>query len=236
MKQPCLAVLIIALVFLGKVFPQSSIVQKHFETGFESSMRGNFAEALANFQSALEKYQTEKNKQNKLLAKLNYNIGICLHRTGRFAEAVAYLETAVKLDKIYSRAFYALGMTHAALGENQAAIKNFRRAIRLDEKNGEIWFDSAMIYLRLNDLVNAHANFQKAISYRSIDAPTAYNNLGVISAMQGDWLQAEKFFQTALEMTAGKLPEARRNLEIVQTSSHGKEITARLSFSFSKNL
>lgn len=116
------------------------------------------------------------------------------------------------------------------LGNREAAKQAFAAAVRLDKRDGESWFDLAMIHLQEKDLVNAAAGFQKAIRYRSVDRATARNNLGVISAIGGDWLAAEKQFETALAMTGGKLPEALRNLKLCRSQNFSREMIAKLEF------
>ena len=92
-----------------------------------------------------------------------------------------------------------------------------------------------MIYLEENDLANAVVGFQKAILYHSIDAATAHNNLGVISAINGGWREAKEQFETALALTDGKLPEAVSNLIICRSQNFNRDSVAKLEFVGKKN-
>jgi Flp pilus assembly protein TadD len=176
------------------------------------------------------------NSSNKFEAKINYNIGVCLYRTSRASDAVPFLQAAVKLAKNnYAKAFHALGMVEGELGNREASKRAFASAVWLNKRDGESWFDLAFVYLQEKDFTSAAAAFQKAILYRSIDRAMAHNNLGVISAINGDWFTAEKQFETALALTGGKLLEAVRNLELCRSQKFKSDLVARLELVNRKN-
>ena len=230
MRVFLLSLLLIFVVNLD-AFAQAEIAHQRFEQGLTNAKQGRFEKALKDFQNALEKYKFSSESSDEFAAKINYNIGVCLYRSGRAGDAVAFLESAIKLAKNkYGQAFYALGIAWSELGNREAGRLALTSALSLDKRDGESWFDLAMVYLEENDLANAVVGFQKAIRYKSIDAATAHNNLGVISAMGGDWLEAEKQFKTALAMSGGKLPEAARNLELCRSQNFDREMVAKLEF------
>ena len=80
------------------------------------------------------------------------------------------------------------------------------------------------------DYKNAAAAFQNAIRGRSSDAATAHNNIGLIAAMNGDWLEAEKQFETALAMSGGKLQVSKRNLDFCRSNNFRRDLIANLEF------
>lgn len=232
-----LPVLLIVFLFNSDVLAQTEIAREQFEQGLTNAHQNRFEQALKDFQTALEKYKFADDLSDEFAAKINYNIGVCLYRSGRTRESVAYLQTAIKLAKNeYGRAFHALGVVESELGNRRAAKKSFASAVRRDKGDGESWFDLAFEYLREKDLTNAAAAFQKAILYRSVDAATAHNNLGVMAAISGDWQEAKKQFETALATSGGNLPEAKRNLEICRTQKNfSRALVAKLEFVNRKN-
>lgn len=233
-----LFLIILSLVFLihSNVFAQAEIARQRFEQGLTNAADGRYEQALSDFQNALEKYKFASEQSDEFAAKINYNIGVCLYRSGRAGKAVAHLEAAIKLAKRkYPKALHALGVVEGELGNREAAKNAFTRAVRLDRRDGESWFDLAMISLQEKDFPRATESFQNAIRYGSVDAATARNNLGVIAAMNDDWREAEKQFETALSMSGGKLPEAKRNLELCRSLNFKPDSIAKLEFVNRKN-
>lgn len=226
-----LPVLLLVLLFNSVAFAQAEIARQRFELGLTNANKGRYEQAVMDLLNALEKYKFASDFDDEFAAKINYNIGVCYYRSGRAREAVAFLEAAVKLSKNKNpKALHALGIIQSELGNRQAAKNSFALAVRLNKRDGESWFDLAMIYLEENDLRGATDCFQKAIRNRSIDAATAFNNLGVITAMNGDWLAAEKQFEKALTMSGGKLPEAMRNLNLCRSQNFSRDMAAKLEF------
>jgi tetratricopeptide (TPR) repeat protein len=218
-------------LFNASVFAQAEIAAQRFEQGLANAKRGHHEQALRDFQKALENYKLTSDLSDKFAAKINYNVGVCLYRTGRASEAVAFLKAAIELAKNkYGQAFHALGIVEGELGNPEAAKQAFTSAVRLNQRDGESWFDLAMIHLQEKDLTSAARAFQKAILYRSVDAAYAHNNLGVIAAIGSDWFTAEKQFEAALLMSGGKLAEAARNLNICRSQNISREMVAKLEF------
>ena len=226
-----LTVLLLIFLFYSDASAQAEIARQRFEQGLINANQNHYEQALKDFRNALAKHKFAAGSDDEFAAKINYNIGVCYYRTGQAKESVAYLEAAVKLGKNkYPKALHALGIVQGELCNRQAAKDVFTLAVRLDRHDGESWFDLAMIYLEENDLKNAAVGFQKSIRYRSVDAATAHNNLGVIVAFADDWLAAEKHFETALAMSGGKLAEAKLNLELCRAQNFRPDLIARLEF------
>ena len=216
---------------------QTETAQTVFDSGVNNARAGKFEEALNDFQNALENQKISNKTPAALLAKINYNIGVCLYRLNRSTDAVFYLTNAIELsENKYRNAFYALAMAQGELENWQAAKDAFRTAINLQNgRDGESWFDLAMAYLRERDYKNAADAFQKAIRYKSVDRATAHNNLGVIFAYGGDWMAAENQFQKALTISDGTLQEALRNLKICRSQNVNQNPVARLELVTTKN-
>ena len=226
-----LPVILIFGLFSADTFAQPEATIQAFEAGVAAAQDGNYEKALANFEKALEKSKFSTDLPATFLGKINYNLGVCYYRTGRPELAVAYLEAALALTKNkYPKAFHALGMALTELKNWRAAKTAIQSAIESNRKDSESWFDLAMIYLAEKDLANATVAFQKAVQFKSADSATAHNNLGVIAALKGDWTAAEKEFETALELSRGRLAEAMRNLEFCRASIIDHHFVAKLEF------
>jgi tetratricopeptide (TPR) repeat protein len=231
MKRIFLSIFVI-LTTLGLTASAQTATQTAFEKGMDFAQSGKYQTALSEFQTSLA-FAGGDETGNEFLAKIHFNIGVCLYQLKQNPKAVAEFEQAIKLNGgDYEKAFYALGMAEAELKNWPAAEKAFRGAIGLNRKSGEAWFDLAFVYLAQNDYAAARNAFQKSIELKSVAAPIGHNNLGVILALGGDVPAAVKEFETALKKSNGNFAVAERNLQFCKSlgQNFNREMVAKLEF------
>jgi Flp pilus assembly protein TadD len=201
----------------------SQVDQTAFVEAAREANAGRFEAAREKY-SALLKGEKDKSK----LAQIHLNIGVCLYHLGKFESAVAEYETAIQSRRDYQKAFYSLGMAHSALGNTEKAKSAFYAALKLNKNDGEAWFDLGMVLLKDRDRGPAFFAFTKAIEHKSFSASDAHNNLGVILALNGDWIRAEREFELANTSN-----EAKNNLAICRKykNDNNHELIAALNFS-----
>jgi Flp pilus assembly protein TadD len=227
MKRIIFSIFVILSALTFNISAQTT-AQTAFEKGMNSANVGEFENALAEFQTSLSFAENAAAKSD-FRAKIHFNIGVCFYKLKQNVQAVREFEQAVKLKKgDYEKAFYALGMAQAELENWNEAEKAFLSAIRANERNGETWFDLAFVYLAQENYESAQAAFQKSIELESVDAPISYNNLGVISALNGDVNAAVRQFEKALQKSNGKLIVAEHNLQFCKNL--GQNLSAQLEF------
>lgn len=215
---------------------QTEVAIRAFEAGVIAAQSEQHDRALPHFERALEKSKFSTELPNEFLARINYNVGVCLYRLNRPAEAVGFLNAAVSQAKNkYPKASRALGMAHTRLGDWQAAEQSLAHVVRLDKRDAESWFDLAFVYLHENDLERAATAFERAIRYNSVDRAAAHNNLGVIAALIGDWQTAQTQFETALDKSNNGFALARRNLRICRSPGFAT-LVAKLEFTGNPNI
>lgn len=219
------------LVFSISANAQSPTVTNLFAEGTKQSNAGRFEEALKNFKTALFIAENEY-VGAAYRARVQYNIGVCYFRLNRFDPAIDHFKAALILKADYTRAHYALGMAEMKKRRAVAAVSSFKTVLELDPKNGEAWFDLAFASLILNDLETAENAFARSIEFGSIDANLSHNNIGVILALKGDLAAAEDEFATAIELSGGRLTEAKRNLEFCRSKHAGKIELVATGFQF----
>ncbi len=191
---------------------QSAEALTNFNIGIELSKSGDHETALRCFTAALDDANDDA-RDRAFQARVNYNIGVSAYQLGKFELAIERLETAIVLSGFkYEKAYFALGMTYAETGEWAEARNAFRNAIALNEKNGEAWFDLAFAYLALGEQEMAMTAFARSVKYRTIDAPIAENNIGVLQAHRGNFRTAEKHFRNAIRLAGGAFTIASDNL------------------------
>ena len=103
---------------------------------------GNAYAGLANLYNAQEKFDLAQQASTKAAelasasgggnAEALYNQGVILWNTGKFAEAKAQFESAVKIDPNMAMAHYQLGMANLNLGEVPAARQAFETYLKVD--------------------------------------------------------------------------------------------------------
>jgi Tfp pilus assembly protein PilF len=204
---------IFVVIFAVSVSAQSRSVTVSFNEGTKLANAGEFERALSNYRAALGEVESVRS-DNDFLARLHYNLGVCEYQLNHPRKAIEEFDVAIKMKGgNYSRAFYALGMAESARENWRGAQLAFLEALELDKTNGEAWFDLAFAYLEEGNFAAAEAAFRNSIIHKSIDLASSHNNVGVFLALKGEFSSAEKEFETALKSSAGKLVEARNNIE-----------------------
>ena len=114
---------------------------------------------------------------------------------GKIDEAIAELETAVKLGGD-SMAYNNLALAVSSKGDYDAALEYYRKAIRLDPKNAESYYNLANLYMTMNNPDKAIAEYKQAIRINPRYAK-AYGNLAVALARQNrSHRSSRKFHQS----------------------------------------
>ncbi len=224
------------LSFAFSVSAQTSLTHRAFEIGTRAAQAKQFEAAIEEYQRAILFLLTEKTSDDAL-ARIHFNIGVCLFKLQKTNEAVEAFTDAIKLSRrTYQKAFYAVGMAHVELENWRAAETAFREAVKLKKDDGEAWFDLGLVLLERENYGAAKSAFQKAIKYESVSAADAHNNLGVIYALKTNFPAAEVEFKTALVKSNGESIEARNNLEFCKLYKRdfNQNLLATLKFSRKK--
>jgi Flp pilus assembly protein TadD len=224
---------IFIIVLAASISAQTPTTREFFDEATWAARTGQFEKALKNYERALSLAAAEKTN-DEFLSKIHYNIGVCLFRLRRSAEAVKKFGEAIRLSGGgYQKAFRALGMAETELKNWAPAEASFRAALKLKKSDGETWFDLAFVLIEKKDFDAAREAFQNAIKYETTAAADAHNNVGVILALKGDLAAAEKKFKIALRKSGGKSVEAGRNLEFckIYKQKSGRAGLTNLKFS-----
>ena len=117
---------------------------------------------------ALEKYAEVVSRARRLLAtgqvgparewQVLERLGLSLHRLGRSAEAIPFLERAVRLAPAASSVHLNLGTALMALGHRGRAFSEFQEAVDLEPQNwrARLDFGLALLLFDLTDLARTH--------------------------------------------------------------------------------
>jgi len=225
--------LFLIVVFAVSISAQTPFVKQIFDEGTQAVRAGNYENAIENYQRAILLAEVET-VTDDFLAKIHFNIGVCLYNLRESAEAVEEFTEAIKLSRrSYQKAFYALGMAQSELKNWRKAADAFREAVNLKKNDGEAWFDLGLVLLEEKDFESAEKAFRSAIKFKSIGAADAHNNLGVIFALRHEFDSAENEFKTAWVVSNRKSILARNNLEFCKQlgRNSNRDLLAKLEFS-----
>jgi tetratricopeptide (TPR) repeat protein len=113
-------------------------------------------------------------------ARLWNSLGVTLTQAGRAAEAIAFLDEAVRLDRRYAAAVYNRGGARFDLGDLEGADADFQAALRLARKPGEIAtirFAAAALALARGDLTAGWEAYETRHS-RHLGSAVAFDSPG----------------------------------------------------------
>lgn len=107
-----------------------------------------------------------------------YNLGLALYQSGRYAEAIEHLKLATLLQSEFPSARGALGNVYFTLGDFDAAIKEYEIGLaqapdddRLRNNLAFAWFEKAKKHADMQQKKRAEESLLNALRYKSDFAP-----------------------------------------------------------------
>jgi tetratricopeptide (TPR) repeat protein len=114
----------------------------------------------AQWKDALEAYQRVVSLDPSYAAAWN-NLGLLLHRMGRYDEARVAYDTAVAQDPTCAEAAYNLGSLAEDEGDVEAGIAQYRRALEISPDYADAHFNLAAALARTGHGADAVAHWQR---------------------------------------------------------------------------
>ena len=164
-------------------------------------LRGDLDGFVARYRRAAE--------ARPLDAPAQYALGTILRSARHPAEAVPYLERAVRLSPT-CEALAELGDTQYDLARYPAAIDAFERCLALDPDDYATMLDLGNTYVTLGDTARARALFQRDIDLEP-QRSEALVDLGYLDDLANDWQSAVPLYLRAIADDP-LIPEAYVNL------------------------
>ncbi len=122
-----------------------------------------------------------------------------LVKQGRYQEALARYERAIRLVRRPSYAWTSRGVAMRYLGRLDEALRCHENAIRLDPENEVAWCNLGTVYFKKGLLAKALDCYDKAIHIRPKYA-IAWNNKGVVYARMNRFADADKCHTKATKL------------------------------------
>jgi len=223
----------------------------HNNLGEALDERGQFGEAIAHYQKALEinphyadahinfgntlfqkeqwdaamaQYQKalEMNPNN---AEAHFNLGLALSQKGQVDEAMTQYQRALEINPNYADAHYNLGNALLQKGEVDGAIVEFKKVLEINSNFAPAHNHLGFAFFQMGHRDEAMTQFQKVLEIDPNNAE-AHFNLGFALSQKGQIDEAMTQYQRALEINPA-YAEAQTNLgnALLQKGQVDKAIT-----------
>ena len=126
----------------------------NFENAESYLKKGNFNQAIIEFETVLEKWPDNSRCYNKL--------GICYASLRDFIKAKSYLEKALALDLKYPEPYNNLGNIYLEEKEYEKSIKLYKKALELNPDYAAAHSNLGLAYKRTKRINEAVKHFKRA--------------------------------------------------------------------------
>lgn len=157
-------------------------------------------------EGAIESYKDLVSVEEGAMRDYQLKMGMRHYKSGRYEEAVPYLEKVANSDPKNSDVLYRLGVAYSNIeGEEKNAIKAMEMLTKLDKKNEKAWLKLGMLCMETGDFKKSGDAFRKALEMDPENF-TVHFRLGLFYDRQEKWDDAVKSLQKAIEInpTSGK--------------------------------
>ncbi|MEW5768042.1 MAG: tetratricopeptide repeat protein [bacterium] len=170
------------------------------------------------YKNLLEEYKTDKEIDEKNIAKLISKMGQIYYLLGDYDSALKQYQKALEIiERIgdiaqVAKSLHQIGMVYHQRGDYDSALKQYQKALEIDERIGDIagvagsLHNIGMIYHQRGDYDSAIKHYQKALEIAErigdiAGVAKSLHNIGAIYHQRGDYDSAIKHYQKALEIT-----------------------------------
>ncbi len=186
----------LALVLVNR----PDMLQAHEAMGMVHLQEKKYPLALEEFQTVLA--------QDARRASARHLLGITFLEMGQPGKAVAELKRASELDRSQISIHISLAKAYIELKDYRQAVATLKQGLTVDPKNEKLNYQLGMALAGEKKYSDAMEAFMKAG-----DEAQAYNNIGVHYFMNGQYEEAAKCFQRAIELRPVFYDEAKTNLQ-----------------------
>jgi len=195
------AVALIILLALSNInffeLGMRNITQIHHNLALTFSRRGEYDQAIAEYNRAIERAPRSP--------ALYFGLGTTYMNMERYPEAVEQLRIAISIDPSYYDAYINLGYSHEQTGDADRAAMAYRHAATLDPDNYQPYSRLGDLYMEQGEPSLAAENFSRAIQLDP-DNHIILSKLGILFGQAGDTATAYDYFRRAIEVNPDYAP------------------------------
>ena len=195
----------------------------HYNLGLAFRQKGYFAEALKEYNLALERNEDE-NLVRQAMAEVHLlkkdasaaielydqivlaqqdspkiwcERGVALHQQGQHAAAAESYRRALALDPAYAIAHNNLGVAQYHAGETEAAVDSFRAALSSQPSFVKAWLNLALLLFRGKRMQLGLESYRQVLAAEP-EQPVAWNGIGLVLAELKKFEDARNAFGRAI--------------------------------------
>jgi len=163
----------------------------------------NYSDAKANLSHALTLKPDLWRAHNAL--------GTIADLQGDYAVAQEHYRNSLLLQPNSQHVINNYGYSKYLSGDWNAALLEFRKAININPEFERAWYNIGLVYARQGKFDDALDAFDNVMS-----RPQAYNDIGYICMINGDYSLAESYYRKAIKLSSTYYKKAHENLEKMQ--------------------
>ncbi len=131
--------------------------------------------------------------------KAHSGFGNALCDEGKFDEAIAHFQEALRINPNFSEGQFSLANALTYKGEISNAVSNYEKTLRMKPNYAEAHYNFGIVLIHQGKIDEAIEHFLMAIQYKP-DYAKAHNNLGSALLLKGRVAEAIRHFQEALKL------------------------------------
>ena len=202
--------------------------------------RGNYNEAIKQYNLSLELYRTLMGDSSRYVALSLMNVGIASNSMRKYDIALDYYKKSIEIfENIYKTdnnidiadVYNNMGVSYENKKEYELALDYYRKALKIrnaiyDYKHQDVatsYCNIAGVYDALGEYKSAIENYQKSIEIFKVargnnhpDVALAYNNLASTYFNMDDYTNAKIYFELSLQILSRVLPSDHPEIRAVK--------------------
>jgi tetratricopeptide (TPR) repeat protein len=139
---------------------QPNDLRAYFNRGLAKASLGNHADAIADYQAALQ-----QQPDSQFQAEIYIDKGLSIAALSDLSGAIAEFDQAISLNANSDRAYYNRGCIHGQQEDYLAAIQDFDQALQLNPQIPEAHMDRAIAHYNLGNSYTALHDLQQAADH-----------------------------------------------------------------------
>jgi len=142
-----------------------------------------------------------------------YNgLGMIADIDGNYPAAIANYQRALAINPRSAQVLNNLGYSEYLSGNWRAALMHYYQAVNSSPDYKRAWYNIGLLYTRQKEYENAFDAFRNVLG-----TPQAYNDIGYLSMLDGNYDVAEKYFQKAVESSPSYYLKAHENIDKLES-------------------
>lgn len=196
--------------------------EEFFHQGVDKVERGNYQEAIQNFNQALQ--------INPNLIEGYCNRGLVRIVLRDYQGAIADFNQALRLNPDHADAYNKRGNACAEMGDIQRAMTDFDQALRLKPNYAEAYYNRGLARSGLENPQGAIAHYNRAIRSNP-NLAEAYGNRGLVRYRLGDQQGVMEDLQKAAQLfrDQGNITGYQQTLAVIQMIQQSPTRTPKAS-------